>query len=95
MSELTDPRRSLAAPKVREGVAIHLVGPGGAGKTFPDYDMHIALPNGIVRDWKSTDAPALARHTNDRRIWRNLHDPFPHPYAILRDGVRPVGSTLG
>jgi ribosomal-protein-alanine N-acetyltransferase len=26
--------------------------------------------------------PALARHANDRRIWRNLRDAFPHPYGL-------------
>jgi [ribosomal protein S5]-alanine N-acetyltransferase len=44
--------------------------------------MQIALPGCIVRDWKSTDAAALARHANDRRIWRNLRDAFPHPYGL-------------
>jgi hypothetical protein len=44
--------------------------------------MQIALPTCIVRDWGSADAPALARHANDRRIWRNLRDAFPRPYSL-------------
>ena len=44
--------------------------------------MQIALHGCIVMDWKSTDAPALARHANDRRMWRNLRDAFPHPYGL-------------
>jgi RimJ/RimL family protein N-acetyltransferase len=41
--------------------------------------MQIALPGCIVRDWKST---MPRRHTNDRRIWPNLRDAFPHPYGL-------------
>jgi len=41
----------------------------------------IELPGSAVRDWKASDAPSLARHANDRRIWRNLRDRFPHPYT--------------
>jgi hypothetical protein len=29
-----------------------------------------------------TDAMSLAHHANDRRIWRNLRDRFPHPYGL-------------
>jgi RimJ/RimL family protein N-acetyltransferase len=44
--------------------------------------MQISLPNCVVRDWRQADAPSLARHANDRRIWRNLRDAFPHPYSL-------------
>lgn len=44
--------------------------------------MLIALSGGAaVRDWRKGDAPSLARHANDRRIWLNLRDAFPHPYG--------------
>jgi RimJ/RimL family protein N-acetyltransferase len=35
-----------------------------------------------VRDWRRDDAVALAQHANDRRIWLNMRDAFPHPYAL-------------
>ncbi|GAB2945738.1 GNAT family N-acetyltransferase [Hymenobacter coalescens] len=35
-----------------------------------------------LRPFAPADAPALARHANDRGIWRNLRDRFPHPYAL-------------
>jgi RimJ/RimL family protein N-acetyltransferase len=35
----------------------------------------------LVRDWRLDDAEALARRANDRRIWINLRDRFPHPYT--------------
>jgi RimJ/RimL family protein N-acetyltransferase len=42
------------------------------------YDLGICC----IRDFLPEDAPALARHANDRRIWINLRDRFPHPYAL-------------
>lgn len=47
--------------------------------------MLIELSGCAVRDWRASDAASLARHANDRRIWRNLRDRFPHPYT-LADG---------
>lgn len=36
----------------------------------------------MVRAWQPDDAPSLARHANDRRIWLNLRDRFPYPYSL-------------
>ena len=35
-----------------------------------------------VRSWRFTDAESLARYANNREIWRNLRDGFPHPYLL-------------
>jgi RimJ/RimL family protein N-acetyltransferase len=35
----------------------------------------------VVRTYRPEDAPNLARHGNNRRIWENLRDRFPHPYT--------------
>ncbi len=35
-----------------------------------------------LRDWEEADAPALAAHADNRRIWSNLRDLFPHPYRL-------------
>lgn len=43
--------------------------------------MLIILPGFTVRDWQPDDGPSLAEHANDRRIWINLRDGFPHPYS--------------
>lgn len=45
-------------------------------------DRELTLPACVVRDWRVEDAPALARAANDRRIWLNMRDLFPHPYAL-------------
>jgi len=34
-----------------------------------------------VRSWEESDVPSLAIHANNRKIWRNLRDAFPHPYT--------------
>jgi RimJ/RimL family protein N-acetyltransferase len=44
--------------------------------------MHLTLPIGVVRPWRPSDAESLVRHANDRRIWVNLRDRFPHPYTL-------------
>jgi [ribosomal protein S5]-alanine N-acetyltransferase len=38
----------------------------------------------VVRAWRPDDGPSLARHADNRRIWTQLRDRFPHPYR-LRD----------
>jgi ribosomal-protein-alanine N-acetyltransferase len=41
----------------------------------------IPLTHSILRPWRSSDAASLVRHANDREVWRNLRDRFPHPYT--------------
>ena len=35
----------------------------------------------VVRDWSRGDKASLLLHANNRRVWRNLTDRFPNPYA--------------
>jgi len=44
--------------------------------------MLITLPGFAIRSWQPEDAPSLAHHANDRRIWLNMRDAFPHPYTL-------------
>ncbi len=44
--------------------------------------MKLVLPHCTLRDWRDTDADALARHANDRDVWLKLRDAFPHPYRL-------------
>lgn len=34
-----------------------------------------------LRTWRLTDAETLVKHANNRAIWLNLRDRFPHPYT--------------
>jgi len=35
-----------------------------------------------IRPWKPEDAGALANICNNRKIWLNVRDRFPHPYTV-------------
>lgn len=34
-----------------------------------------------LRPWRRSDRDALLRYADDRGVWRNLRDHFPHPYT--------------
>jgi [ribosomal protein S5]-alanine N-acetyltransferase len=44
--------------------------------------MRIPLNGALLRPFAPGDEQSLAHHANDRRIWRNLKDTFPHPYTL-------------
>src|SRR2546423_12848152 len=56
--------------------------------------MRLELTRSIIREWKKTDITSLVRHANDRAVWRNLMDRFPHPYtrADALDWLRYLAS---
>lgn len=43
--------------------------------------MRLDCGSCIVRDWADTDHASLIRFANNRKVWRNLRDRFPHPYG--------------
>jgi RimJ/RimL family protein N-acetyltransferase len=43
--------------------------------------MELILNQAVIRGWRWDDIPSLVRHANNRRVWRNLKDRFPHPYT--------------
>ena len=44
--------------------------------------MQLDLDSCGVRSCRNTDAAALALHADNRRVWLQLRDRFPHPYTI-------------
>jgi RimJ/RimL family protein N-acetyltransferase len=48
----------------------------------PEDPTRLPLRTGEVRSWREEDAPSVALHANNRKIWRNLRDAFPHPYTL-------------
>jgi [ribosomal protein S5]-alanine N-acetyltransferase len=44
--------------------------------------MEIQCPTCLLRPLRPADAPVLAVHANDRDVWLNLTDAFPHPYSV-------------
>lgn len=54
--------------------------------------VRIELKGCIVRSWRVGDEAALAQNANNRKIWLNLRDVFPHPYTVA-DAVRWIQSA--
>ena len=44
-------------------------------------EMRIDLHNFSLRPWRAGDEASLVVHANDRDVWLNLRDQFPHPYT--------------
>lgn len=44
--------------------------------------IQLALPGWSLRAWRASDAETLASHANNRDVWRNMSDRFPHPYTL-------------
>ena len=44
-------------------------------------DLRLECQSCVVRDWVLADKPALIRFADNRNVWRNLKDIFPHPYT--------------
>lgn len=48
---------------------------------------------GMIRCWNERDVDALVKHADNRKIWLNLRDGFPHPYTAesARSFLKAVG----
>lgn len=44
-------------------------------------NLSTEISNCCLRPWRSADKSALLRHANNRKVWRNLTELFPHPYT--------------
>jgi RimJ/RimL family protein N-acetyltransferase len=61
--------------------------------------VELPLTQGVIRSWRPEDVPSLVRHANNRRVWRNLRDRFPHPYTAsdaddwIRHAARAAPQT--
>jgi RimJ/RimL family protein N-acetyltransferase len=56
--------------------------------------MQFPLNSCIVRSWESGDLASMVHHANDRRVWLNLRDRFPHPYTT-RHGAAFLQRVIG
>ena len=43
--------------------------------------MELQIGEWTLRDWRESDIPSLVRYANNRNVWINLLDRFPHPYT--------------
>ncbi|MFC1569761.1 GNAT family N-acetyltransferase [bacterium] len=44
--------------------------------------MNMQFEKFKIRDFQEGDETSIACHANNRNIWRNLKDVFPHPYSM-------------
>ena len=44
--------------------------------------MRLDLGTCGVRSFREADAAELTRHANNRKVWLQLRDQFPHPYTV-------------
>src|SRR3954452_15964908 len=44
--------------------------------------MQLELAGCRIRSWGAGDEPSLAKHADNRKIWLNVRDRFPHPYTL-------------
>jgi RimJ/RimL family protein N-acetyltransferase len=54
--------------------------------------MRLTLDCCVVRSWEMSDVDTVPTYANNRKIWLNLRDAFPHPYTrqSARDWIRGV-----
>ncbi|OPY53510.1 MAG: hypothetical protein A4E49_01346 [Methanosaeta sp. PtaU1.Bin112] len=45
---------------------------------------NIAIGKYTIRDWRKDDAASIAQYANNKKIWINLRDAFPHPYLYAK-----------
>ncbi len=43
--------------------------------------MELQIGDWTLREWGESDIPSLVRYANNRNVWINLRDRFPHPYT--------------
>lgn len=53
----------------------------------------LKLTRSTIRPLCQKDAASLAKHANNRKVWRNLRDLMPHPYSIA-DAQWYIGHAL-
>lgn len=44
--------------------------------------MELTLTRSRLRPWRHGDEASLVRHADNRKIWKNVRDHFPHPYTM-------------
>lgn len=56
--------------------------------------MLLKLDRCEVRSYRRSDAPVLAPYADNREVWLNLRDAFPHPYGVA-DAEAFIERALG
>jgi len=49
---------------------------------MPPFPVALDLGPAVLRPWRAEDAAVIVAYANDREVWINLRDAFPHPYTL-------------
>jgi ribosomal-protein-alanine N-acetyltransferase len=52
------------------------------GTVVSHNSMQLRLQSCVIRPWSPDDAVAVQRYANNRKVWINLRNVFPHPYTL-------------
>jgi len=44
--------------------------------------MELKTGKYMIRDWRTRDSSSIVKYANNKNIWANLRDGFPHPYQL-------------
>ena len=44
--------------------------------------MELKIGRYMIRDWRTLDSSSIVKYANNKKIWANLRDGFPHPYQL-------------
>jgi len=44
--------------------------------------MELKTGKYMIRDWRTRDSSSIVKYANNKNIWANLRDGFPHPYQF-------------
>ena len=53
----------------------------GTAFVLGEATVKIELPSCTVRSWEPRDVASLVHHADNRNVWINVRDRFPHPYT--------------
>ena len=56
--------------------------------------MLFVCKKSTIRSFRESDTESIARYANNRKIWLNLRDAFPHPYTVqdAKDFIEMVST---
>jgi len=44
--------------------------------------MELKIGKYMIRDWRTLYSSSIVKYANNKNIWANLRDGFPHPYQL-------------
>lgn len=71
----------VAMERLREGDAHAVAAQGPPIAAADPLRIETALPSVVLRRWQAGDQADLVMQADNRAVWRNLTETFPHPYT--------------